>query len=216
MAYYGNLRRRKYLIDILPTWLLTYLYPVTRHFPRDSYVLDVGSGSGLYSYICRTKFGCEVDSLEPYMEDAFDNNTIKESILHYKSKVKYDRVFLIDVLEHFELDMAKEVIRCCQNQLKNEGQILIKVPNAGSSLGLQSHFGDVTHRMGYSDVGLEQLVNQAGLKVVEKCYIGANRTPMRVAAGILATPYSLFKGLYLYSKGISFKSESVGLFFSIK
>ena len=79
-------------------------------------VLDIGCGVGetLKDFSCPVKIG--IDAHRPYLEHAKDGGFIK---LNFKAELlnelflpkSLDCVTLIDVIEHFEKEVAKEVLR---------------------------------------------------------------------------------------------------------
>jgi SAM-dependent methyltransferase len=75
---------------------------------------------------------------------------------------RFDRVVLLDVLEHFSPEEGKALLLAARARLAPDGKIVLKVPNAGCPWGLSYQFGDLTHRTAFSATALRQLANSAG------------------------------------------------------
>ena len=89
-----------------------------------------------------------------------------------KAEPAFDRVVMIDVLEHFNPAEGAELLKALKLFLKKDGGILIRVPNSGSPWGLNYQFGDLTHKAAYTSTSLKQLAYKAGYK----CNVFENRT----------------------------------------
>lgn len=74
----------------------------------------------------------------------------------------FDRVVMLDVLEHFTPEDALHLLQSLRSRLAPGGKVVIKVPNAGAPWGLQYQFGDLTHRTAFSPISIRQLADAAG------------------------------------------------------
>lgn len=74
----------------------------------------------------------------------------------------FDRVILLDVLEHFSAADARTLLEAIHPHLTAAGKIVVKVPNAASPWGLSYQHGDLTHRTPFSAQSLRQLANSIG------------------------------------------------------
>lgn len=75
---------------------------------------------------------------------------------------RFDRIVLLDVLEHFSAEDALRLMLGLRDRLAEGGRIVIKVPNAGSPWGLPFQYGDLTHRTAFAPISLRQLADAAG------------------------------------------------------
>jgi 2-polyprenyl-3-methyl-5-hydroxy-6-metoxy-1,4-benzoquinol methylase len=136
-------------------------------------VLDIGSGFGKFGVLCREylelwdgrqkyEFNRRIDGVEvfqqyisPLHRYVYDN-IYNENILDIvqKLKIRYDLVLLIDVLEHFEKDQGKELVKTL---LKKNGGIIISTPKKPSPQ--EDAFGNIyeTHRSVWSKEELREL-----------------------------------------------------------
>lgn len=84
------------------------------------------------------------------------------SVLADQSLGPFDRVVLLDVLEHFEAEAALRLLQAVGGRLAPGGRVVIKVPNAGCPWGLPYQYGDLTHRTAFAPIALRQLADAAG------------------------------------------------------
>ncbi len=74
----------------------------------------------------------------------------------------FDRVVMLDVLEHFPPEEALRLLQAIRARLAPGGRVVLKVPNAACPWGLQYQFGDLTHRTAFAPLSLRQLADAAG------------------------------------------------------
>lgn len=77
----------------------------------------------------------------------------------------FDRVVLLDVLEHFTPEEGFRLLMAIRGVLGREAKIVIKVPNASSPWGINYQFGDLTHKTAYNGESLRQLATASGYHV---------------------------------------------------
>lgn len=80
------------------------------------------------------------------------------------SKLRYDCIFLRDVLGHFEKSEIMDVLDVVYKNLNDNGLIIIKTPNAESPLSGQLRYGDFTHEVSFTRTSLMQIMEVAGFK----------------------------------------------------
>ena len=83
----------------------------------------------------------------------------------------FDRVVLIEFLEHFDLNEGANLLSTIKPLLKKGGCIVVRVPNVASPWGLNWQYLDLTHKAAYTSGSLRQL----GLKAVFDCKVFAQR-----------------------------------------
>ena len=91
---------------------------------------------------------------------------------------RYDRIAMFDVLEHLTPEDGVRLLERLAGILAPGGRIVIKVPNMGSPWGAQYHYGDLTHKAGYTAASMRQLALAGGL-VCLACYPHAEGSPSR-------------------------------------
>ena len=133
--------------------------------------LEIGCGTGLFLAYLKAK---GVDQLSGIDHDPALAVVIPEAVrdrfscrdahdlLADPAQGPFDRVVMLDVLEHFPPEDACRLLQSIRGRLTPGGKVVVKVPNAGSPWGLQYQFGDLTHRTQFSPIALRQLADAAG------------------------------------------------------
>ncbi|MEQ8710037.1 MAG: class I SAM-dependent methyltransferase [Rhodospirillales bacterium] len=148
-------------------------------FDPDMRVLELGSGTGQFLLYLHTKgvrdfTGIDHDpellpvAPEP-VRDRLVCADVNDWLAGAADGLPFDRIVLLDVLEHFTPADGLALLRRLSARLAPEGRIVVKVPNAGSPWGLTYQFGDLTHLMAFNSTSLGQLAVAAGL-TVERIY----------------------------------------------
>jgi SAM-dependent methyltransferase len=97
----------------------------------------------------------------------------------------FDRIVLFDVLEHFTAEDGVALLRGLSAILRDDGRILVKVPNMASPWGAQHQYGDLTHRAAYTPNSMRQLALAAGLDCLRCDRQISGSPPRRVLDGLL-------------------------------
>lgn len=99
-------------------------------------VLDCGIGNGLYGAVIQNYLpNCKVTGIEGW--EKYNNNlwacydavyigTMPEVLSEVKT---FDMILILDVIEHFEKEEGKEVVRILQSKLNRKGILLISTPD---------------------------------------------------------------------------------------
>lgn len=137
-------------------------------------ILDAGCGTGGFIYWL-TKMGCEnsigIDISKELIDlgNSLNIKNIKhvDIIEHLKiNKNTYDIIFCRDVLEHFTKNEIIEVFSLFNSALKDNGKIIIQVPNGYSPNYGRIFYSDFTHETLFSETLLIQIANATGFKFV--------------------------------------------------
>jgi len=169
-------------------------------------ILDVGCGTGFYSYYLKNK-GFEVISLDIYNLLRFNALEFVQGnakFLPFKSK-SFDAVVLFDVLEHIDDQflVLSEIHRVCRKRL------ILSVPNADDGFLPEcnltfKHHKDKTHKREYTVDELRGTLEAAGFKLIH------------VSPENEITPFFIAKffrpRLELFCKSIILVLKSMGLF----
>lgn len=134
---------------------------------KDISVLEVGPGRGeLIKYLNN----CGIDDIDILDADKtiinslrknFDikNGYYSDNIISVRDKLRrYDLIVLIQVMEHLPPQIYFEVIEILYSKIKDNGYILIVVPNAGNPLGMVERYGDLQHRNAFTEQSLKDLL----------------------------------------------------------
>lgn len=119
------------LYKIVRNYTIKQKVNLINKFSSKGKILDVGCGTGEFLKAC-LKAGWEITGVEPN-ENAWKNsvmntdNNFYKDVLLVKNKQSYDVITLWHVLEH--LYNPNEIIKKLKSLLKEEGVIIIAVPN---------------------------------------------------------------------------------------
>lgn len=157
-----------------------------KHIPVASRVLDVGCSTGYLCRIMQTEFQCQVTGIELSAEAAqkaqpFCDKVLVGDVEHLDlgkalGAKTFDVIVFADILEH--LKYPAKVLRQCRLLLKEDGFILVSVPNFGYKGVLHSLFSgklekrshgimDDTHRQFYTLDALLGLLGRGSFLLVD-------------------------------------------------
>ncbi len=149
--------------------------------------LDIGSGEGAFlEYLVAkgvTSFqGIDHDpalkAVQPVQVASHFNCTDVWKFLQTGGS-SFDRIVLLDVLEHFTPEEGFRLLSLIKGALAADGKIVLKVPNGSSPWGINYQFGDLTHKTTYNGESLRQLATASGFQV-EALYDQRRGSPRRM------------------------------------
>jgi len=76
----------------------------------------------------------------------------------------FDRIALFDVMEHFTPADGVKLLKALRGILRDNGRVLIRVPNNASPWAGQYQYGDLTHLARYTSGSMRQLALAAGFE----------------------------------------------------
>lgn len=138
----------------------------------DTSVLEIGSGTGEFLAYLRRKgvkrfLGVERDRdavavMEPALKDRVHVGDAWEFLARGDGGGPFDRVVMLDVLEHFSAADGVRLLEKIKGVLAPNGLVVVRVPNMASPWGGMHQFSDLTHKTAYTPGSLEQLALAAG------------------------------------------------------
>lgn len=178
----------------------------------DMSFLEIGSGTGLVLSFLHNK-GVEnfqgidfdprlLDVIPLQVRDRFSVMDVWKFLEDNNQHLKFDRIILFDVLEHFVIEDCFRLLCKLENLLLPEGGIVLKLPNNASPWGAQFQYGDMTHKTAFTPQSLRQLALSSGLKV-SRCWPHPLGSPSRrlldtvlhkILDRILMTPPEIWTG----------------------
>jgi 2-polyprenyl-3-methyl-5-hydroxy-6-metoxy-1,4-benzoquinol methylase len=133
-------------------------------------ILEIGCGWGKYlSHLKKSGYkNAEGIDISPEQiayarkQLKLKNVTLADGLKFLKtSKKKYDAIYMIDVLEHLDLEDSIEIGKLIYKSLNKNGVFFFQVPN-GVSLMTPIRYADITHTRAYSDYMCTQYMKLAG------------------------------------------------------
>jgi 2-polyprenyl-3-methyl-5-hydroxy-6-metoxy-1,4-benzoquinol methylase len=141
-------------------------------FTSDMSVLEIGCGTGLFLEFIKREgvasiVGVDADSLVlDYMPEDLKKKIIISDVNDFlsslKSETRFDRVVMIDVLEHFNPQEGVNLLESIRPFLTKNSGIVVRVPNLSSPWGAKWQYHDLTHKAAYTPGSLRQLGLMAG------------------------------------------------------
>ncbi|MFO0417528.1 MAG: class I SAM-dependent methyltransferase [Pseudomonadota bacterium] len=122
----------------------------------------------------------------------------------------YDRIFLLQVMEHIETQHLQSFLTTLYKHLAPGGMIIITVPNGANPLSIVERYSDITHHNLFSENSLKELVELTGLEGA-KCIVQGYRIPPVGFVDVVRIV--LQRALHLFLKGLLIVNG--GVFFSI-
>jgi 2-polyprenyl-3-methyl-5-hydroxy-6-metoxy-1,4-benzoquinol methylase len=139
---------------------------------KSAKIIDCGGADGLFLYGLK-KLG--YTNLKGFDLDpnavAFANQlmpdvsyTVGDVTTYFNTDEKYDVIFIMDVLEHLDLEEGEKLIRSFKKVLSTDGMVILRFPNAGTVYNNHSLYDDITHKTYYSFLSIKQVMLQSGYK----------------------------------------------------
>lgn len=160
------------LYKIVRKYTIKQKVSLINKFSKKGKILDIGCGTGEFLKAC-LKNGWEITAIEPN-ENAWENSVINtnnnfyKDVLSLKNKNTYDVITLWHVFEH--LYNPNEIIKKLKSLIKDEGVIILAVPNYESYDA--QHYKEFwagydvpRHLYHFSQSSIKTLIKQHNLKL---------------------------------------------------
>lgn len=165
-------------------WRFREIIKKLKHADEPLKVLEVGCGSGTVMSQFHTEKnmsidGCDLNVFALGMVPPMDSKVYCYNIFDKHPdilKQKYNCIFLLDVIEHIDDDVA--FIEACKDHLELDGKVVINVP---AYMHLYSKYDtEVGHVRRYNKSKLNASIENAGMETVKINYWGAFLYPIGV------------------------------------
>lgn len=142
---------------------------------KNARIIDLGCGYGsIVWWLKRAGFaspqGIDISAEQIALGKRLGVNDIEQADIKEFLRDKkdgYDVIFARDIIEHFHKEDIVEILSLCCDALKDEGRIIIQVPNAESPFGSRIRYGDYTHEIAFTAASLSQLLRTVGFNDVQ-------------------------------------------------
>lgn len=178
---------------------------------KNEKILDVGAGQGLFAHQLFDKFGVKID-LNEYKKVLSTKNIYKYkykkiylgNFLKVKFEKKYDKIFLLDVIEHLNDKDLNFFFLKINDILNNDGLVIINVPSL--SFLYSEYDRAVGHYKRYNVNDFVDLSKKFRFKIINVSYWGLFYIPIL----LLRKFYSIFlPSKKIVDHGFKIKSELI-------
>ncbi len=151
----------------------------------EAVILDFGCGAGDFLYHLKHKgyrhfYGVDISAqqVEYCRQHITDRVETVDGMDFLKDKQgRYDLITAHDVLEHVPKEEIFKFLDLSLQALKNNGTLVLRVPNMSNPFGLDARYNDLTHENGFTSKSLEQALATAGFKDIR--ILGPRKIPLR-------------------------------------
>lgn len=159
--------------DTMAQWQASLLAPLVPA-DRSSHCLDIGCGMGFAMLgLSRLGFsnvsGIDIDRAQ--VAAARRRNLAVERVIDSVAYLdshrdSYDLILLLDVLEHVAVSEQIRLLRAIYASLRNNGRLIVQVPNASAALASRWRYIDATHTTAFTEHSLNFVLRNAGFPSV--------------------------------------------------
>lgn len=146
------------------------------NLPKNSYILDLGCGEGFLLYFLEKMgfinlWGVDIgkEQIEIARKHCKKVNFVKSDLKSFlkSSDLKFDLIFMDNVLEHFKKNEISEILNLIHLKLNDSGKLIVCVPNVGSIWGMMMSFIDFTHETFFTPSSLEEILIASSFEIVK-------------------------------------------------
>ena len=139
-----------------------------RHKLSGKSLLEIGFGNGTLLRWAKDR-GAEVSGIELQTDlcklAAKNGVKIHKNIESIKNE-SLDFIFLIDVLEHMNIQEIYSFFSASEKKVRINGSIFIRFPNCQSLAGIATHLADITHKTMLSEPILRMILQNTNLEII--------------------------------------------------
>lgn len=145
------------------------LLPYLSNFNANSKILELGCGPGylldfLLSHGFNNLTGIDIslEQIQKAKNKGF--NAINVDVIEYleQNSHKWDIVFALDFIEHFNKDELIKLFKLVNQNLADDGLLILRTPNGEGLFPNGIIYGDLTHQTIFNKNSLSQLLSYSG------------------------------------------------------
>lgn len=187
---------------------------IKNFFPNDRNIniLDIGCGHGAFLYFLKEKVYKNLKGLDISPEqvklanelglDNISHCNLLEEIPRLKEN-SYDVILAFDIIEHFTKDEIFEILESAFRTLKNNGKLIIHVPNGEAIFPGRIFHGDFTHEVCFTRSSLNQILTACGFRNIsfheDKPFIHGLKSLIRSIIWFISR--NIFRLIYMAETG---------------
>lgn len=138
-------------------------------------ILDVGCGVGQFLKFLESKGYQNTEGIELCSQQAEIAKKHLNCPIHIgevadflkEKKGKYQLIALNDVLEHIPKDNMVSFINTLKNGLKDDGTLVVNVPQVAGITTSYNRYNDFTHNIVFTEMSLRQVLRLAGFSKIQ-------------------------------------------------
>jgi len=169
----GNINRSNGL-DIKQFPQLSHVIKLHLPSKKDIEILDLACGHGSLIYCLKQHgytnlHGVDISAQQVNLAHELGLTEVKcQDIKEFLSgkKNEFDVIFLMDILEHFTKQELFDYLDIINQSLKQNGRVVIHVPNAEGIYGMRIRYGDLTHENCFTPQSINQVLSACGFSSV--------------------------------------------------
>lgn len=154
-------------------WAVGYFKKfISKHLPenKSSSIIEVGCGFGRYLKALSIMGYNQVSGIDISQEQiqfartrlGLSNVEVADALVYFQDKhSQFDVILAFDFLEHLNVNQSIEMLKILKSSLKENGVIILQVPNALAPLS-PIRYADLTHHRAYTVNSMQQSLLLAG------------------------------------------------------
>jgi len=145
------------------------LLPFVAEYKPSAKILEIGCGSGnLISFLSENGFydikGIDISEEQVEIARSSNFDVSKADVFEFLklSKTKYDIIFALDFVEHFQKSELEKLFLMIFDSLNLNGSFFIRTPNGQGLHSTDIIYGDLTHMTIFNPASLNQILKLTG------------------------------------------------------
>jgi 2-polyprenyl-3-methyl-5-hydroxy-6-metoxy-1,4-benzoquinol methylase len=149
---------------------------IKNFFPTQKNILifDLGCGYGKFLYAIKKKGyhnirGVDISQEQVSIANHLGLSEIVNNDISFFLNNQYDSpdlILMMDILEHFTKNELFELLDLVFKKLKNNGRLIVHVPNAEGVFGNRIIYGDLSHEIAFTPSSICQVLKIVGFRIV--------------------------------------------------
>ena len=150
------------------------------HFPveKNATILEIGPGTGTMLAFLRDRCGyrdLKAVDVSPEVVAACNEilpgstDLVEDSRSYLQDRQEqFDLILVLHTLEHVPKEQVLPLLRAVRGALRPEGKVVVEVPNSEHPIvGNRNRYCDFTHSLGFTDLSLKFVLQNAGFSQVK-------------------------------------------------
>jgi 2-polyprenyl-3-methyl-5-hydroxy-6-metoxy-1,4-benzoquinol methylase len=148
--------------------------PLIKNFPPDAGIIEFGCGPGYFLQFLNDNgfsntFGIDISGQQVEQAKSKNVNANVADVFEFirTNKKKFDIIFALDFIEHFNKDELLKLFNGFYDTLSKNGIIIMHTPNGEGLFPNQRIYGDLTHYTIFTPNSLQQILRITNFSDIE-------------------------------------------------